>query len=248
MLFRSTYKRYKIKLNSNCVRAVQSSTTPVIFGIVFTPPREVATSTSYSLQYLYSQSNLSAPFGPPPTGYTSWSNYFLYGSTNTPNSYSLRYVRQIILWNSITPYTGQEYYIDSMTYPILQDVPGASLVAQGCLVIEEVDTIGYGLCNPLPLDGFNYPDSAYRMVFNSPETSFAQPFLGDILKLETAMFGAGKAHFVEVKKNAMYKLLTKEAQEDALRSSGDIAGIGGFDATAMFTTYQAYLQIGRAHV
>ena len=30
------------------------------------------------------------------------------------------------------------------------------------------------------------------------------------------MFGAGKAHFVQVKSNAKYKLLTEEAQIDAL--------------------------------
>jgi hypothetical protein len=58
------------------------------------------------------------------------------------------------------------------------------------------------------------------------------------------MFGAGRAHFVEVKKNAMYKLVTKEAQEDALKASEDVARIAGtFDATAMFTAYQSYLQI-----
>lgn len=79
-----------------------------------------------------------------------------------------------------------------------------------------------------------------RQIFNSPETSFGQPFLGDILKLESVMFGGGKAHFVEVKDNAKYRLLTKEAQQDALNSSGDI---GGGDAAAIFTAYQAYLEI-----
>jgi len=84
----------------------------------------------------------------------------------------------------------------------------------------------------------------YRQIFNSPETSFGQPFLGNILKLESVMFGGGKAHFVEVKGNAKYKLLTKEAQQDALKSSQDIASVvSPFNATAMFTAYQAYLQI-----
>ena len=59
----------------------------------------------------------------------------------------------------------------------------------------------------------------YRQVFNSPETSFGQPFLGGVLKLESVMFGAGKAHWVQVKDNANYKLLSKEAQQDALDSS-----------------------------
>ena len=86
--------------------------------------------------------------------------------------------------------------------------------------------------------------SKYRHVFNSPETSFGQPFLGNVLKLENVMYGAGVGHFVAVNKNAKYKLLSKEAQEDALRSSDKIGRITNpFDATAMFTAYQAYLTI-----
>jgi hypothetical protein len=84
------------------------------------------------------------------------------------------------------------------------------------------------------------PNTKYRQIFNSPETSFGQPFLGDVLKLESVIFGGGKAHFVEVKNNAKYRLLSKEAQEDALKSSFDIAGD---DKTAIFTAYQAYLEI-----
>ena len=87
-------------------------------------------------------------------------------------------------------------------------------------------------------------DIAQRQIFNSPETSFGQPFLGDVLKLESVMFGAGKAHFVEVKDNAKYKLLSKEAQQDALESSEAVAGLTSeFNAGAMFTVYQAYLTI-----
>jgi uncharacterized protein (TIGR02145 family) len=79
----------------------------------------------------------------------------------------------------------------------------------------------------------------YRQVFNSPETSFGQPFLGNVLKLENVIFGEGQDHFVQVRDNAKYRLLTKEAQEDALKSSRNRAN----DITAMFTTYQAYLTI-----
>lgn len=101
-----------------------------------------------------------------------------------------------------------------------------------------------GTCYPENLEAFTSDESKYRHVFNSPETSFGQPFLGTVIKLENVIFGAGKAHFVEVKKNALYKLLTKEAQSDALASSAEIADItGSFSATAMFTAYQAYLQI-----
>jgi hypothetical protein len=97
-----------------------------------------------------------------------------------------------------------------------------------------------------------YPDnlnglvdgSKSRMVFNSPETSFGQPILGNVLKLESAFYGAGRAHFVKVKNHAGYKLISKQAQIDALNSSYNIANLTGtLDATAMFTAFQAYLQI-----
>ena len=99
-----------------------------------------------------------------------------------------------------------------------------------------------------PLDGLDAEETKNildKLIFNSPDTSFGQPFLGGVLKLESVMAGAGKAHFVEVKDNAKYKLLSKEAQEDALNSSERVAamGAGGFDAGIMFTVYQSYLTI-----
>ena len=88
------------------------------------------------------------------------------------------------------------------------------------------------------------PQLASRQIFNSPETSFGQPFLGTVLKLENVLFGAGKAHFVEVKDNAKYRLLTEEAQKDALDASQKLGILSDpFSATAMFTTYQSYIQI-----
>jgi hypothetical protein len=93
--------------------------------------------------------------------------------------------------------------------------------------------------NPQP--GFT---EKYRQIFNSPETSFGQPFLGSVLKLESVMFGRGKGHFVEVRDNAKYKLLTEEAQRDALESAEELGDVTTpFNATAMFTAYQAYLTI-----
>ena len=84
----------------------------------------------------------------------------------------------------------------------------------------------------------------YIQIFNSPETSFGQPFIGNILKLESVIFGKGKAHFTQVKDNAKYKLVTKEAQKAALDSSALLGGLSDpFDAVAMFTAYQSYLQI-----
>ena len=100
------------------------------------------------------------------------------------------------------------------------------------------------LCYPDELNGFGTDDSKYRYVFNSPETSFGQPYLGDVLKVENAIYGAGKAHFVKVKNNAQYKFLTGDIQYTALQSSFNISNIAGlFNAAAMFTAYQAYLTI-----
>lgn len=95
-----------------------------------------------------------------------------------------------------------------------------------------------------PINSFKGGTLNYRQIFNSPETSFGQPFLGNVLKLENVMFGAGKAHFVPVNSNAKYKLITKEAQRDALESSERLGAITNpFNAGAMFTAYQAYLTI-----
>lgn len=83
-----------------------------------------------------------------------------------------------------------------------------------------------------------------RMVFNSPETSFGTPTLGNILKMESVIFGGGNAHFVQVEKNAKYKFITRSAQTEALDSSYALAkATGTFDPLAMMTTYQSYLQI-----
>jgi hypothetical protein len=99
-------------------------------------------------------------------------------------------------------------------------------------------------CYPEKLDGFNYFTEPFRYVFNSPETSFGQPTLGNVLRMENAIYGAGRAHFVKVKDNAQYKLLSAQAQVDALNSSYNIANLTGtLDATAMFTAFQAYLQL-----
>ena len=111
--------------------------------------------------------------------------------------------------------------------------------------VEEMAAVGYDtVCSPVDLEGFTTDASKYRQIFNSPETSFGRPFLGNILKLENVMYGAGSAHFVQVQKNAMYKLISETAQREALDSSRKIAAVvSPFDVTAMFTAYQAYLAI-----
>jgi hypothetical protein len=92
-----------------------------------------------------------------------------------------------------------------------------------------------------PLKANANEETKYRQIFNSPETSFGQPFLGNVLKLENVIYGQGQDHFVQVRDNAKYRLLSKEAQKDALDDSFAL-GAGG-DKTAIFTAYQAYLTI-----
>ena len=142
------------------------------------------------------------------------------------------------------PFTSNYYYyvdVVAGTQPIrLDDSPGSmKLVYIG----RTEGTLKCGIESPLPPIADD-EDAKYRHVFNSPETSFGQPFLGKILKLENVIFGAGKAHHVEVDDNAKYKLLTKEAQLDALGASDALADeTNPWSATAMFAAYQAYLTI-----
>jgi hypothetical protein len=138
---------------------------------------------------------------------------------------------------NITVYDYQSpYSVNSLTVPkFLSDSRLYTITASA--------TFENKAAYPTQLNAFSTDSAKYRMVFNSPETSFGQPYLGNILKLESAMFGRSKGHFVEVEKHAKYKLLTLEVQQQALDSSYKIAKVGTFDVTAMFTAYQAYLQI-----
>jgi hypothetical protein len=181
-------------------------------------------------------------------GYVSYANYDVWAVTRDGNQ-GLR-----VGWDDVIEGSNSEQWIDGVfggsqsnfrlftkvnTVPVQIEGPG-DLVKT---LISEVRDTSCSTENPLtPIK--NDPELAYRQVFNSPETSFGQPFLGDILKLESVIFGKGSAHFVEVKKNAKYKLLTEEAQRDALLSSEKLGNYTTvFDATAMFTAYQAYLTI-----
>lgn len=148
-----------------------------------------------------------------------------------------------------TQYAG---YLDVGSLPYDVNNPGNVLTNLDVQPFEECDEgvfpsdqnigrrskLSCGKKEPIKFDAD--PNNKYRQVFNSPETSFGQPFLGNVLKLESVIFGGGKAHFVQVKDNANYRLLSKEAQEDALDSSFDI---GGENKAAVFAAYQAYLQI-----
>ena len=142
---------------------------------------------------------------------------------------------------------GATYKLNCLAGPPSQPPQNISTgSAEGNQVITFDYAVRVDACKvELPQTGISTkPELAYRQVFNSPETSFGQPFLGNVLKLENVMFGRGLGHFVEVRGNAKYKLLTKEAQIDALYSSQVVGASGyGFSATAMFTVYQSYLTI-----
>jgi hypothetical protein len=152
-------------------------------------------------------------------------------------------------FNYINPYGNNSEYItvtaaQGIVYIMINSTNGIVCTSGSVnYTITTTDTL-----NPLTLanqlTGFSTDASKFRQILNSPETSFGQPTLGSILKIENLMFGAGRAHFVEVKNNARYKFLTQTAQKEALLSSYNIAiSTGTFDPNAMFTTYQAYLTI-----
>ena len=164
----------------------------------------------------------------------------------TANSYTLTAYEGITTFSYINPVTSisstisvlpnSPYTVSSTTVPTY--ISGSKKYT----ILQTTDNKNTN-CYPSNLNGFD-DNSKYRMVFNSPETSFGQPTLGSVLKLESAIFGGGRAHFVQVKKHALYKLVSKQAQVDALNSSYNIAKLTGtLDATAMFTAYQAYLTI-----
>ena len=195
---------------------------------------------------IFVYSGITLPSGNPPLGFSTWPLYCLAYPTFTPCKRcldpNLANSTPAGVWMShyifgTTQDAEWSYYLDSITPP--KWISGST-----DYTIEVVKSFN-GDCAPKNLDGFNYPDSGYRQIFNSPETSFGQPFLGDVLKLENVIFGAGKAHFVQVRKNALYKLLTKEAQEDAVFSAGQMGGSAGFPFSwsVFYTAYQAYLQI-----
>lgn len=241
----NTYRRYKVRIKDNdCKQVIQNFPGPVIFGVNITAPKYVGfydpNAGPFALQNYFSDPNTSPPWGPPPPGYATWLDWLVNAAPN-PNINNLTSspITIPIFFDSFNPYEGESFYFDSLTFPVLLENSGGFVIA-GCWVVEEIASIGEALCNPKPLKAFENADNKYRLVFNSPETSFGKPFLGDILKLENVIFGAGKAHFVQVKDNAFYKLLSKEAQEDAWNSS---VGMAGTNIPARFAAYQSYLTI-----
>jgi hypothetical protein len=206
-------------------------------------------TTSYLGVANYKRYRISNYTGQPGCG-PAFDAFWYFKSPTSPSTLSV-----IVVHSSGGPFGCTPPYCcgSGSPYDVCVDsiIPPSISTALPCnTVTVEQEIKSSKICNASqtdPLKGFEYAGTGYRYVFNSPETSFGQPFLGNVLKLENAIFGAGSAHFVEVRKNAFYKLLTKEAQQDALNDSynvGTITGTGtNFSASAMFAAYQAYLTI-----
>jgi hypothetical protein len=189
---------------------------------------------------------------PIPIGSTTWNWTNLDGSTAAPTAPVT--VKIVVNIGSTTFLYQNPYNIfQQLSITVTAGSPQYILTYGGYIVQYDSGSKDYTLTstdnvNPLTLgsnlDAFATDDSKYRQVFNSPETSFGSPTLGSVLRLENVMYGAGNAHFVSVKNNAMYKLITQQVQINALYTSY-VLGLkfNPFDATAMFTSYQAYLQV-----
>lgn len=190
---------------------------------------------------------------PVPNGATSWPWVNMDGSTAEPSN-PVTY--HVVVNVGSTTFTYQNPYniFQQLTVTVTAGSPqyiyaylGYSLVDDGTgsknYTVTTVSNLN-PLTLPTALSGFATNESKYRMVFNSPETSFGQPSLGSVLKLENALIGAGQSHFVQVRNNAKYKFLNAQTQKQALDSSYNLAKVTGvLDATAMFTLYQSYLQV-----
>jgi hypothetical protein len=136
----------------------------------------------------------------------------------------------------------QTYYYPNYPYNDLRADPFLSTVPTG-------DDSGYN--EDTRLNGFDTDESKERYTFHSPDTSFYQPTLGNILKLETAEYGLSKGHFQPVEKHSRYKFLSTASY---ITSLGVAVAIGflsstigvstnAFNGTAAFTAMQVMLDI-----
>lgn len=97
-------------------------------------------------------------------------------------------------------------------------------------------------------------DAKQRWAFHSPDTHFYQPSIGPgiKLKLETAEYGASTGHIREVHKHARYQFISEIGYITALLAGLTIGFASGtygvtavnvFNGQAMFSAYQAFLNI-----
>jgi hypothetical protein len=141
--------------------------------------------------------------------------------------------------------TGQSFFTLPTNNPASGDI-----VARTVTISYKAFTLG-PIDTSLQLNGFNTPQSQERFTFHSPDTSFYQPFLGNILKLETIEYGESKAHFVQVKEHARYKFPSLNSYLTAL-VTGVIIGFASatfgvsdqvFDGAAAFTAFSTIKDI-----
>lgn len=124
-------------------------------------------------------------------------------------------------------------------------------------VTGQSETISYipapantGQVSPF-LSGFTTDDSKKRFTFHSPDTSFYQPALGSILKLENVQYGVSKSHFVQVKGHAHYKFpslgsyLTSLGVGIAIGFASGTYGLSDniFNGSAAFTAFSVFNDI-----
>lgn len=135
-------------------------------------------------------------------------------------------------------YEGSSYYYPNYPFNDLRPDP--------FLAASKVDA-KTGSNAATRLNGFAHSDSRQRFTFHSPDTHFYQPFNINTgyLKLEAVSYGKTRSHFVEVKENAKYKFLTKDATKLAFAAgmaSVVTLEVGGGLGTQAFQA-QAGLQL-----
>lgn len=129
-------------------------------------------------------------------------------------------------------------------------------ISQDSDIIANSIEIGYKAApvagvDPNLLSGFSTPESQSRFTFHSPDTHFYQPFLGNILKLESVEYGTTRSHFVQVDKHAKYRFPSLQSFITALGvgiAIGFASGTYGvstnvFSGSAAFTAFQVFNDI-----
>ena len=131
-----------------------------------------------------------------------------------------------------------------------------NLIGQGTNTHDlTVDNVVGGILTIIPevgqLEGFSTDESKMRYSFISPDTEFNQPFLGNIMKLETAEFGNSFSHFTQVKQHSRYKFPSLDSYLASLVVGvviGFASGTYGtsdnvFNGTAAFTAFTVFNDI-----
>lgn len=142
------------------------------------------------------------------------------------------------LINNVGKYTkdGSTYYFPNYLFNDLRPDPFLSTVKTAEDSKKNIST---------RLDAFSTDESKQRYTLHSPDTSFYQPFLGNILKLETAEFGQSKSQVFEVLNHAKYKFpslgsyMTSLVFGVAVGILSATVGVSDqiFDGTAAFTAF-----------